>query len=318
MQFGVTIMTRGPGGSGPGLTQMAKAAEVGGADYVTVNDHVVVPAGIDSTYPYSDDGVWAGAKVGECLETVTAASYIAAATERVRILTSVLVVPHRPAVLAAKMLTTVDALSNGRLTVGCGAGWMREEFEALDTDPYDERGKVTDEYIDVYRTLWTEPTPSYDGDYVKFAPILFEPKPIQKPHPPIWIGGESPPAIRRAARLGDGWYPATHNPQFLLDTPQKYAAALARMKQAAADAGRDPETIDRALYAIRPANPEPQMENGTRRMFTGSLDDICADIAAYRAEGVGTIIFQIQEPDLNAAIDRIRWLTDTVFPAARG
>lgn len=318
MKFGLMMMTRGPGGNGPGLTQMAKAGEAGGLDYLAVNDHVVVPADIGSTYPYSDDGVWAGAAVGECLETVTAASYIAATTERARVLTSVLVVPHRPAVLAAKMLTTVDALSGGRLTVGCGAGWMREEFEALGTDPYEQRGKVTDEYIKVFKELWTGKTPSYDGDYVKFAPVLFEPKPLQNPHPPVWIGGESPAAIRRAARLGEGWYPATHNPQFMLDTPQKYAEALGRMKQAAEGYGRDPEAIDRALFAIRPVEPDPQMEDGARRLFTGSVDDICGDIAAYRAEGVGTIIFQVQNPDLNAAIDRIRWLTDTVLPAARG
>lgn len=318
MQFGLMIMTRGPGGTGAGLSAMARAGEQGGLDYLAVNDHVVVPGDIDSRYPYSDDGEWAGAKVGECLETVTAASFLAAATSRVRLLTSVLVVPHRPAVLAAKMLTTVDVLSGGRLTVGCGAGWMREEFEALGTPPYSDRGKVTDEYIEAFRTLWTQERPTLDGTYTQFANVLFEPKPAQRPHPPIWIGGESPPAIRRAARLGDGWYPASHNPGFLLDTPERYGAALARLRQAAEAEGRDPDSLHHGYFAIRPVEPEAQTEDGRRRAFTGAPADIAGDIAAFGERGVDTIIFNFAGPDVDSVVDRINWLTGDVLPLARG
>jgi len=318
MQFGLMIMTRGPGSDGAGLSAMAQAGERGGLDYLAVNDHVVVPGDIASRYPYSDDGEWAGAKAGECLETVTAASFLAAATSRVRLLTSVLVVPHRPAVLAAKMLTTVDVLSGGRLTVGCGAGWLREEFEALGTPPYAERGKVTDEYIRAFRALWTEDRPSLDGAYTRFADVLFEPKPVQTPHPPIWIGGESPPAIRRAARLGDGWYPASHNPGFMLDTPERYGEALARLQQAAEAEGRDLDTLHRGYFAIRPVEPEPQFEDGARRPFTGAPADIAEDIAAFGERGVQTIIFNFAGPDVAAVVDRINWLTGDVLPLARG
>ena len=317
MQYGLSMMTRGPCGSGPGLTQMAKAAEAGGLDYLGINDHVVVPADIASRYPYSGDGVWPGATVGQCLEVITAASYIAAATSRALLLTSVLVVPYRPAVLTAKMLTTLDVMSGGRLTIGCGAGWMREEFDALGTDPFDERGKVTDEYLRVFRALWTGETPSFEGDYVNFDPIFFEPKPVQQPGPPIWVGGESAAAIRRTVELGDGWCPASHNPRAMLDTPRRYAAMADRLHQAAEAAGRDPASIAKVLFVTSPVDPTPRMVDGERRAFTGNVDDILADIDGYRAVGVDTLIFGLREPDLNATLDRIGWLTESVVAAAR-
>jgi probable F420-dependent oxidoreductase len=317
MQFGLTLMTRGPGADGTGLRAMAEAGEAGGFDYLTVNDHVVVPSGIASRYPYAEDGVWTGATQGQCLETVDVVSFLAAATSRVRLLTSVLVVPHRPAVLAAKMLATADILSGGRLTVGCGAGWMREEFEALGAPSYDRRGRVTDEYIQAFRALWGQERPSFEGEYVSFADVVFEPKPVQRPGPPIWVGGESPAAIRRAGRLGDGWYPASHNPQFPLDTPERYAAAAAKLAQTAEQAGRDPASLHRGYFAIRPVEPEPRDEGGRRRAFTGRPADIAEDVAALAAEGIRTIVLNAPAAELPAALDRIAWLSEEVLPLAR-
>ena len=128
---------------------------------------------------------------------------IAAKTARIRLVAAVLVVPHRPAVLAAKMLATLDVLSGGRLVVGIGAGWLKTEFDAVVTTPFAERGAVTDEYIDAFRVLWTEPQPRFHGRYTHIDGIVLEPKPLQRPHPPIWVGGEAGPAMRRAARVGD-------------------------------------------------------------------------------------------------------------------
>ena len=119
--------------------------------------------------------------------------------------------PYRPAVLAAKLLLTADVLSGGRVIAGVGTGWMREEFEALGTPPFAERGAVTDEYLQAWQTLWTEQRPALDGKYAKFDNVVFAPKPASKPHPPIWVGGESPPALRRTVKFGDGWYPVSNN-----------------------------------------------------------------------------------------------------------
>ena len=308
-------MARGPGGNLPGLTAMAQAAETGGLDLLAINDHVVVPGGIASTYPYTDDGVWAGAAVGECLEMVTAASFVAAATTRIELLTSVMVVPYRPAVLAAKMLATLDVLSGGRLTVGCGAGWMKEEFDALGLPPFAERGKVTDEYIAAFRTLWSDDAPAMSGQYVQFDNLVFEPKPAHRPRLPIWIGGESGAAIRRAARLGDGWFPCSHNPSFPLDTVERYAQASARLDAEAEKHGRDGADIHRAYLPNRPVSDRAQVdEDGERQRFAGTPDAIREDIAAFAEKGIETMIFALAGRELNQIVDRIAWLTEDVLP----
>ena len=161
-------------------------------------------------------------------------AWLAAKTKTLGLVLSVMVVPHRPAVLAAKQLATIDILSGGRLTVGIGAGWMREEFEALQTEPFDERGAVTDEYIAAFKELWTSDDPRFEGKYVRFSNIDFTPKPVQRPHPPIWVGGESGPALRRTAKLGDVWYPIQANPAFPMDSLH---AAEGRHREAAGDGG---------------------------------------------------------------------------------
>jgi probable F420-dependent oxidoreductase len=203
MQFGFSPPVSGALSTPENLARIAAEGEAIGYDYATISDHVVIPRDIEAKYPYSDTGEFPGRSRGDRHEQLTAAAFIAGKTSRLRLVTSVTVVPHRPAVLLAKILATIDVLSNGRLIFGIGAGWMREEFEALGLPPFAERGTVTDEYLNACRELWTKDDPRFEGRYVKFANILFEPKPLQKPHPPIWVGGESGPALRRTARLGD-------------------------------------------------------------------------------------------------------------------
>ena len=203
MQFGFSPPVSGPLSTPDNLAHITVEGEAIGYDYATISDHVVIPRDIEAKYPYSDTGEFPGRSRGDRHEQLTAAAFIAGKTSRLRLVTSVTVVPHRPALLLAKMLATIDVLSKGRLTFGIGAGWMKEEFEALGLPPFPERGAVTDEYLDACRELWTKDDPRFDGRYVKFANMLFEPKPAQKPHPPIWVGGESGPALRRTARVGD-------------------------------------------------------------------------------------------------------------------
>ena len=159
-------------------------------------------------------------------------------------MTSVIIVPHRNPLVAAKALATLDVLSGGRLVVGVGVGWMREEFEALNLPPFEERGAVTDEYIRAFKELWTSDDPHFEGKYVSFDDISFLPKPVQKPHPPIWVGGESRPALRRTAELADGWYPLGSNPTFPMGTPEQLAAGLERLASYARRFGRDPSEIE--------------------------------------------------------------------------
>ena len=192
-----------------------------------VNDHIVIPRDIASRYPYSEEGDWAGGRFGEAMDILAMLSFLASATSTVRLLTSVMVVPYRQPVLTAKMIATIDKLSNGRVTIGCGAGWMEEEFIAVGAPPFSERGKSTDEYLEIFREIWTKETPEYNGAYARFSNIVSEPQPQQSPLP-ILIGGESRPALRRAAKYGEGWYPIGYNPRFPLDTVSRFKRGSVR------------------------------------------------------------------------------------------
>ena len=184
MEYGFGMPSRGPLATPDAIATLARAAEEMGFGVIGVSDHIVIPRDIQSTYPYTESGTYSGS--GECMEQLSLLSFLAGQTSTVRLLTSGMVLPHRSPMLAAKMLTTIDVLSQGRLIVGCGVGWMKEEFEALGAPPHRERGAVGEEYIRAFKELWTSDNPSFQGKYVRFSGVRFEPKPVQKPHPPIW------------------------------------------------------------------------------------------------------------------------------------
>lgn len=242
MNFGVSIPTWGPMSEPESMATLASRADELGFGFLSVSDHIVLPKQVNSRYPYSETGEYSGN--GYFMDQLTVLGFLAAHTPQIRLVTSVMVLPYRNVIHTAKMLSTIDVLSKGRLTVGVGVGWMKEEFEALDSPPFDERGAVGDEYIEAFRELWTNDDAVYDGNYTKFSEIHFNPKPVQKPHPPIWVGGESAPAMRRAARLGEGWFPIASNPRHLLQTVEQLRTALDRLHRYADDAGRDPAAID--------------------------------------------------------------------------
>lgn len=290
MKFGVNTAPRGLMVTREAYKTVAQSAENFGYNFLSVSDHVIVPSSNDSDYPYSEDAVWTGGASGFSFEMLTALTFLAGCTERINLLSSVAVVPHRPALLTAKMLASMDLLSNGRIRFGVGAGWLREEFEALETKPFDARGKVTDEFIEAMKELWTSDTPSYAGEYVKFSDITFLPKPVQKPHIPIWVGGESAPALRRTVRLGEVWYPGAGNPKWRLDTPERLKSRVGKLHEFAEKAGRDPSSIGLAYLWFHPVTfkPEPGFDS-PRRMFSGSPADMAADVAALKEVGVSHI-----------------------------
>ncbi|MGH8429404.1 MAG: LLM class flavin-dependent oxidoreductase, partial [Solimonas sp.] len=204
--------------------------------------------------------------------------------------------------------------SGGRLIVGIGAGWLEAEFDAVVTTPFAERGAVTDEYIDTFRMLWTEKAPRFSGRYTRFDNIAFEPKPVQRPHPPIWVGGESGPAVRRAARVGAAWYPIGSNNKHLLDTLPRLRSGIARLRQATAQAGRDPASVG-VSYRVKRygAVVPPRASDGERRLFSGSDGDIIADLRALRAEGITAIDFDFGRPSQAEVIAEMRRFRATVI-----
>lgn len=306
MRFGVNILSRGPMANRAGYKAVASAAERLGFGFVSANDHVLVPADIDSRYPYTEEGNWAGKQTGECLDVLSTLTFLAGCTERVKLLSSVMVVPHRPALLTAKIIASADVLSEGRMVIGVGAGWMKEEIEALGVAPYEERGKVTDEFIAAFRELWTKPRPEFKGKYVNFGNILFEPKPTAKPHPPIWVGGESKPAMQRAIKLGDGWYPASSNPQNRLDTAPRVAAAMGQFTGMCEKAGRDPKSITLAHVVLWPVNWTAEAAiSGGRRTFTGTTDQMLEDAAALKAAGVTDVNVSFPAPTVAETLEKM-------------
>jgi probable F420-dependent oxidoreductase len=292
MKIGFTAPTQGPLSATDHLVRLVTEGEAMGFDYATFSDHVVIPTDIEAKYPYSSTGEFpTGARV-ERHEQLTEMAYVAGKTSKLGLVSSVMVVPHRPAVLTAKMLSTIDVLSGGRLILGIGAGWMKEEFQAIGAPDFDQRGKVTDEYINAFIELWTNHKPRFAGEHVRFADIVFEPKPVQKPHPPIWVGGESGPALRRTARLGDAWYPIGTNPAFPLDSLARFKAGVARLRKLAQEAGRAPNAVGLALRCTAFGEQVPaKAGDGERRLFSGRPAEVAADIKALREVGVAHLDF---------------------------
>ncbi len=307
MQIGFNLPNSGPLSDTASMTRIAVEGEAMGFDYLTFTDHVVLPDTKVPGYPYSESGEFYEDAPTERHEQLIGMAYIAAKTSRIRLVAAVLVVPHRPPVLAAKMLATLDVLSGGRLVVGIGAGWLKTEFDAVVTTPFPERGAVTDEYIDAFKVLWTERSPSFAGRYTKFDGIVLEPKPVQRPHPPIWIGGEGPAALRRTARVGDAWYPIGSNNKHLYDTLPRLEAGIARLRKEVAAGGRDPASVGVCFRVKRySAAVPPLASDGQRRLFSGSEAELIADLRALRDLGVGAIDIDFGRPTADAVIAEMR------------
>ena len=285
------LPSRGPLTRPENLSVIAKRGEELGYGFIMFPDHIVMPRNVSSQYPYSQSGVFPGTDNSETMEQLTTLAFLAGQTSSIRLVTSVMVVPHRSPVVTAKVLSTLDVLSQGRVTVGVGTGWLEEEFQALQTQPFEERGAVTDEYIQVFKELWTSDSPEFDGKYCQFSNIDFLPKPVQKPHPPIWVGGEGRRAIRRAAQLGDGWQPLGNNNQFPTATAEDLAVGLKRLDVELERAGRATgslEVTSRMLgYALKKDGGAP---SSGRMAFAGTAEQIASDIRQFHDLGVDNLV----------------------------
>ncbi|MCI0829617.1 MAG: TIGR03619 family F420-dependent LLM class oxidoreductase [Chloroflexi bacterium] len=315
MKYGFTLPGRGQLATPERLGIIARKGEELGFDALLTGDHILVPKNIKSVYPYTEGGEFPGSPSGESMEQITLLSYIAGQTTQIRLVTSVLIVPHRNPLIAAKSLATLDVLSGGRLVVGVGVGWMREEFQALGLPPFEERGAVTDEYIRAFKVLWTEDDPSFEGKYISFDDISFLPKPVQKPHPPIWVGGESRPALRRTAELADGWYPLGSNPTFPMGTPEQLKAGLDRLAEYAKRFGRDPSEIE-TIYRTHQFELTKTPAGAGRLPFVGDAEQIAGDIRRYQDMGVSTMIWDFlrQTEDLDRMLGLMEDFATKVWP----
>lgn len=315
MDFGFVLPVRGPMATPAGLKALVERGEELGFSHIGIPDHVVIPKDFDSLYPYSRTGASPFGGDGTFMEQLAQMAYVAGISKRARLLTTVMVVPHRNPVHTAKTIATIDVLTGGRVTIGCGAGWLKEEFEALGAPDFERRGKATDEYLEAFKTLWTDESPEYHGEFVDFSNIVFEPKPVQRPHPPLWIGGESPAALRRTARLGDGWFPVGSNPKFPLDTIDKYQDRLSRLKQLTSEAGRDIDDITLTFWANWRYNSESlRTQEGERHLLSGSAQEVADDLKRLRDLNVQHVLFNLVHKDVESSHATMQSFVDTIPP----
>jgi probable F420-dependent oxidoreductase len=276
---------------GAGAARLARLAEAAGFDSIFAVDHVVLPDAYDSTYPYAAGGRLPGTQFSAMPDPLIWMAFAAAATTRLRLMTGVIILPLRNPLVLAKQVATLDHMSGGRIELGIGVGWLKEEFEALGV-PFAARGRRANDYVAAMRALWRDESASHAGEFVRFESVSCSPRPVARAVP-IIVGGHSEAAARRAGRLGDGFFPSIGAQ---VDTMPLLEVA----RRAAEAAGRDPAAIE--------------MLGGCPGALPGSGEDPLAAVEARRKQGIGRVVLPVNRfmPDLEDSLPRFG---DTVIRA---
>jgi probable F420-dependent oxidoreductase len=286
MEFGCHLPTFGPIATRGNLIAFARRMEALGYDSLWVSDHVIIPYAILSRYPYSETGQFPLPASANFLEPLTTLALVAGVTERIKLGTSILVLPHRHPVLTAKTLSSLDHLSGGRMILGVGVGWMEEEITILG-GPVAKRGAWSDEAIRIMKGCWSRERMSYKGRFFSFDEIGCFPQPVRKAIP-IWIGGHTPRAFQRVVELGDGWHAA------FASLPQM-EDSLRRLQESCRLAGRRFHDLAITVRAGLSFRKEPAT---ARRPLIGTLEEIVDDLKGYRALGVQGVLLETRQRDL--------------------
>lgn len=303
MEFGCHLPVFGPAATRAGLLTFAREMERLGYESLWASDHVVIPHTIHSRYPYSDTGQFPLAPGATFLEPLTALAMVAGVTERAKLGTTVLVLPHRHPVLAAKALATLDHLSGGRVILGAGVGWMREEIDLLGA-PFAERGAWSDEAIRIMRACWRDERTHFHGRFFDFDDIGCFPKPVRGDIP-IWMGGHSKPALRRVVALADGWHAA-------FPTATGLEAGLALLREECARQNRRFAELTvtlRAGLAIRTSPGGPD-----RKALQGTPEEIVEDLRRFQALGVSHVLMEASYRDLAHMVRTFETFTRDIRP----
>ncbi len=291
MDFGIHLLGLGRRATVEDYVTAAKVAEEYGYHSVWINDHVVIPTQHESKYPYSADGRPSFTPDDHFYDPFVLLASLAAHTKTIKLGTSVAVIPYRPPILTAKAIATLDQVSNGRFIFGVGVGWFAEETELLGV-PFADRAKVSRSYLKTMKSLWTEARPRISGLNSIETEIGFAPKPVQKPYPPIWFGGETRAALKRVVQQGDGWFPA-------FVSPEQFAAKSAELKMLCAEQGRDFSSITTCVF---PAN---------KTYF--SLDHI----RTYRQHGASSLLAPVANPQIDEFVAQLGKFRDEVMLPAK-
>ena len=292
MKIGCHLPTQGPLATRDAVMRFCREAEARDIASLWVSDHVVFPRSKSGDYP---GGRFPHAPDTPYLEPVAVLAAAAMVTEKARLGSSVFILGHRHPIVMAKMLTTIDALSNGRLICGVGVGWWEEELTALGA-PFKQRGRHADEILKIFKTLWTSDHPTFAGEFFQFGDLGFQPKPVQKPHPPIWVGGNSPGAFRRVVTYGDGWHATYLQPDQLRESLDKLRAA--------ADAAQRP--FDTIELSMRVRN--------TGALST-SRQEVIDLLGAYKKAGLTHVMLDIRRDSLTEMLENLDIVAADIRPA---
>jgi probable F420-dependent oxidoreductase len=309
MQFGLGLPHAGATASGAHLIAFAQRAEALGFESLWCGDHIVLPTAGTNQYPYTADGSFPRAADVGFLETFTVLSYVAAVTQRIRLGSTVIILPYRNPIVQAKMMASLDVLSSGRVICGVGVGWLQKEFDTLGV-PYADRGAMSDEFLKIFRLLWSAEHPEFHGQFYQFDGIQFHPKPVQQPLP-IWVGGHSKRAIRRAVVYGQAWHPTRQTPAFV-------AEHLPYLRQEADRAGRDPGSITvslkRSLHITDIGVPGTAAFRSGNAVI-GTTQDVIDDARRCQDIGIDQLTYDFRTDDVAAQIAMMERLVERVMPA---
>ncbi len=296
---------------GPGLRAFVQRAEALGFDAVLAGGHIVLPTGGTQQYPYTSDGSFSRPADEPFLETMTLLGYLAACSETVKLGSTVIILPYRNPVVQAKMFASLDVLTNGRMICGVGVGWLEKEFEILGV-PYAGRGPMTDEFLEIFIALWTQPEPVFHGRFYHVEGIQFYPKPIQKPHIPIWVGGHTRRALRRTAKYGDCWHTTRQTPDFV-------AQNLPYLHRQIEEAGRDPASVSISLKRSLHFTDMGLGEGSSVRSggaIIGTTQEIIDDVHYCRELGIDQLTYDFRVEGIDQSILVMEHLADRVLPVA--
>lgn len=307
MEFGVNVINRGEMATPENMVRFAQRAEALGFDSLTISDHIVIPRAMPDNYPYHPEGLFAWEAARDYFEPLATLAFLAGKTGRLRLGTSVLILSYRNPVTTAKMLASLDVLSGGRIFLGVGTGWWENEYKALGIPGhFAERGARTDEYLRIYKILWTEENPEFKGNFHSFGDLEFSPRPLQPGGIPIWIGGHTGRALRRTVEFGDAWHPIGLRPPANLD-PAELGQKVELLHAMAEKAGRDPASIGIAFRA-----PVAVTDQESRPLI-GSAAQVIDDIHSYAARGVTHLTCDMVQDSVDKNLEQMERIKEEVL-----
>ena len=295
MKIGVNILNFGPGTNLASLERWAQLAETLGYHFAMISDHVAVSSDVHSQYP------------APFYDPFIALAWLAGVTKNLELGATVIILPYRHPLLTARMAANIDQLCRGRFILGVGVGWAKQEFQALGV-PFEQRGAIANEYLEVIRKCWTNDIVSHEGRYVSFREVRTAPRPVQSPHPPIWVGGSSEPAMRRAVRYGNGWHPLRFRMDWLA------SEGLPALRKIAEAEGVPVPALCPRIHLHLTGSPA---EESTRFAGDGTADQIRRDLDTLAGLGAEYVLFDTYSGKAEDAADFERDWTALAILAER-